>query len=217
MKKEPHSIVQSLGLFALLSAAILALLYGLYIVPSDWTGVGGGGRIVVTSEKKDKSGTVTEKTITITPQDPNTLWDWLSLLGVPLVLTMLGYKIQQLEREQTHEHAKETALLDYLDQVSKLVLEKELISKAKAVHSVRKKSQEYDQISLDEKGLLITAAKDIIRARTLSILRLLVDDGRRKGAVMRFLVEANVISQLKLDLSNADLAGADLKGIRNEP
>ncbi|MBM0743890.1 pentapeptide repeat-containing protein [Phormidium sp. CLA17] len=60
---------------------------------------------------------------------------------------------------------------------------------------------------------LINAAKDVIRARTLSILRRLGQDGYRKGDVIRFLIEAEVISKLKLNLSDADLGNADLRNI----
>jgi hypothetical protein len=61
-----------------------------------------------------------------------------------------------------------------------------------------------------EERELLSAAIDVIRARTLSILRRFEDDGDRKTSVLRFLIEAEVISKAKLNLSVANLSGADL-------
>jgi hypothetical protein len=54
----------------------------------------GAGTTTVTSEKTDSQGKVIERTITTTPQDAKTLWDWLSLLVVPASLARLGTLLQ---------------------------------------------------------------------------------------------------------------------------
>ena len=59
---------------------------------------------------------------------------------------------------------------------------------------------------------LLEVATDVIQARTLSILRRFKNDPERKTSVVRFLVEADVISRLRIRLSSADLSGADLSG-----
>jgi hypothetical protein len=210
MKRLPSRLALLIVWIAAM-ATVLAIIFGLYSAPSSLTGVG-SSQLIVKTEKQDTLGRVIETTTITTPQEPKTLWDWMSLLGVPLVLTILGYKLQQLERAQTIEHGKEEALLNYLGHVSDLLIEKNLIAKAKAARSDSKKNEGYRQIDLPDRDSL-DAAKDVIRARTLSILRLLGNDGDRKGSVISFLVEANVISQLRLNLRDADLTGADLRGI----
>lgn len=199
-----------LARLALLVAA-LASIAVLYSAPSSFTGVS-GGQVVITAVKKDKSDRVTETVTTTTPLEPKSLWDWMSLLGVPLVLTFLGYKLQQVERARSIEHIKEDALLNYLDQISGLLIEKNLIAKAKTTRTVCQENEESAQTLRAEKETL-DAAKDVIRARTLSILRFLQKDGPRKGSVMSFLVEANVIGQLGINFKDADLSSADLKGL----
>jgi uncharacterized protein YjbI with pentapeptide repeats len=194
-----------------LPVVALASVVMLYSAPSSFTGVG-GGQVITTAVKKDKSDRVTEKVTTTTPLEPKSLWDWMSLLGVPLVLTFLGYKLQRAERARSIEHIKEDALLNYLDQISELLIEKNLVAKAKAIRTDWQENERSAQ-SLRAEKETVDAAKDVIRARTLSILRFLENDGTRKGSVMNFLVEANVIGQLDLNLKYADLSSADLKGL----
>ena len=75
---------------------------------------------------------------------------------------------------------------------------------------------------------LLEVSIDVIRARTLSILRRFEQDSERKSSVIRFLVEADVIARLRstslssaylsraylsrANLSRANLSGANLSG-----
>ena len=63
---------------------------------------------------------------------------------------------------------------------------------------------------IKQEGLL-EVARDVMRARTLSILRRFEKDSERKSSVIRFLIEADIISKLKIDLSDADLSGVSLR------
>ena len=107
------------------------------------------------------------------------LWDWLNLLVVPLILAIGGIAInstiQRSERKQAEERAKvdreladdrlkEQALQTYLDRVSELLLKEHL-----------------DDPKVGEK------ARIVARARTLTTLRGL--DGERRAAVLQFLHE----------------------------
>ena len=60
-----------------------------------WTGFGEDGEVTITDEVKVKDGevrpegTVTKRTVSEKQQSGKTLWDLLSVLGVPFVLTTL--------------------------------------------------------------------------------------------------------------------------------
>ncbi len=91
---------------------------------------------------------------------------------------------------------REEALQSYLDRVSDLL--------------VNNKAN-----SLEPNDSLLELIKDIVRTRTLTILRSFDNDGERKASVIRFLVDAELIRNweyIELDLSSASLKGAKLSG-----
>ena len=121
------------------------------------------------------------------------LWDWLQLLIIPAVLAIGGYLFNfatsRTEREIASDRQREDALQAYIDNMSALLLEKDL-----------RKSGEEDEV------------RTIARVRTLTVLPRL--DGVRKRSVLQFLYESNLIDkgQRIVDLDGADLRGADLHG-----
>src|SRR5215216_213970 len=141
-----------------------------------------------------------------------TLWDVLQLLIVPLVLVGIGllFEMQQAERQQAMEEqqqaledrraraeqklaeqrAQDEALQAYLDQMSSLLLEKDL----------RTSEQESE-------------VRTLARARTLTVLGRL--DPSRKTAVMQFLVDADLVQSIDerdpiISLNGVDLSGANV-------
>jgi uncharacterized protein YjbI with pentapeptide repeats len=124
-----------------------------------------------------------------------TLWDWIKLLIVPAVIAGGGlwFNAQQREREQriANERSQDEALQAYLDQLSYLLLEKDL-----------RKSEEGSEV--------LTLA----RARTATVIQRLDAEGNRN--VIRFLNEAGLTknrrSSIRL-LAGVDLQGAHLGGI----
>jgi uncharacterized protein YjbI with pentapeptide repeats len=150
----------------------------------------------VEREKKDlqgKSIKVTEET-----QAAKTLWDWLQLAGIPFVLAGGGYLLSQREQERAAENLREEALQTYFDRISELLLE----------HNLSQSDENNHQ------------ARDVARARTLTVLSRLGNDGQRKAAIFRFLHEAKLIKKEAsiINLSGADLCGdnltdADLRGV----
>src|SRR6266699_3359775 len=147
-------------------------------------------------------------------QHGKTLWDWLQLLFIPILLAIGGYWFNQIqksrdesaaaqrdktEREIAADNQREVALQAYLDKMSELILEKKL-----------RDSAEEDEI------------RKIARVRTLTVLRRL--DPIRKASVIQFLHESGLINKDKriinlrgadlrgAILSRADLSGADLSG-----
>lgn len=121
-----------------------------------------------------------------------TLWDWMDLFIVPVVLAFgaffLNRSEQKTEREIATDRQQEAGLQTYLDRMAELLLKENLRTSKKGV------------------------VRDVARVRTLTVLRGL--DGRRKGEVLLFLNEAGLINAPKpiLHLSGADLSGAHLQG-----
>jgi uncharacterized protein YjbI with pentapeptide repeats len=240
--------------WAILLLSIIAVL-GL-LQPTLWPGgFGMGKEQSVTTRSvetvvEDAQGNTIKTVETTKNDDGKTLWDWLSLLGVPTSLAILGYRLQQLQQKRAEvlakeqrnrdealaneqrqisaDETKEEVLQVYFDRLSVLLVDKNLLAIAAKSHK-----------ATDEERELLASALDVIRARTLSILRRFENDSERKTCVMRFLIEANFVSQLKLtlgfaklskvklsdaqlskaklfgaDLRSADLSGADLSGAK---
>jgi hypothetical protein len=145
-----------------------------------------------------------------------TVWDWMALLIVPLALVVIGLLFTMLqdarqqeienqraqqaqkiedqraeaERELAEQRAQDEALQAYLNQMSSLLLEKDLRG--------------------SDKG---SEVRTLARARTLTVLGRL--DPSRKEAVMQFLVEAKLVQRVAerdpiIRLSDANLSGAHL-------
>jgi uncharacterized protein YjbI with pentapeptide repeats len=129
-----------------------------------------------------------------------TLWDWMNLLLIPLMLAagvfFLNRSKRVTEQARAEEHAaleheiatdnqQEEALQAYFDRIIELVL-KEKLSK----------------FSPEE-------VRNAARTRTLSVLRRL--DAKRKGMVVLFLKDSGLIDrEAVVDLCGADLTGASL-------
>jgi pentapeptide repeat protein len=138
-----------------------------------------------------------------------TLWDWLDLLIVPVVLAIGGYLFtrsesrrtqdianqqRDLDREIADERRQDDTLQAYLDGMSQLLTDKD-----RPLH----RSQRGDSLSTV--------------ARTLTVLPRL--DGERKGRVVQFLYESGLIAKdhpilslIEADLREANLSGANLIG-----
>ena len=155
----------------------------------------------------DKVTTQTpEKGTTLIREFPQgkSLWDWGQLLIVPIVVAFgtVWFTAQQSKASdaENKDNQRERALQEYIDAISKLLLDNGLRS-----------SKEEDDV------------RDVARIRTMTILRRL--DGGRKGNVLRFLHESSLLEKDKpiillhgadlrfVDLSFADFSGVDLSGV----
>ena len=138
-----------------------------------------------------------------------TLWDWMELLVIPVVLAVGVFYLNRseraverqiaeeranLEREIATDRQQETALQAYIDRMSELLLKEKLLT------------TEVEEV------------RDVARTRTLTLFRVL--DPTRKGLVLRFLHEADLICKgnpiilLKgTDLRWANLSGANLRSV----
>ena len=140
-------------------------------------------------------------------QPTKTLWDWMQLLIVPIVLAiavfLLNFAMNQNERAEAKrrneterdialDNQRETSLQNYLDRMSDLLLNNQLRDPGSSTDEVR----------------------HIARVRTLTVLFGL--DPVRKGNLIRFLYDAGLISvdedtkRGSIDLSEANLSNADL-------
>jgi hypothetical protein len=166
-------------------ALIVVIILG-YCFDWDWTGLGS-----YTPPAKDSNF-----------QRGKTLWDWLQLLIIPAVLAVAGYVFtlttsqnerRAIEQRSKTEHdiatdnQRETALQDYINKLSELLLEKKL-----------RKSQLGEEV------------RNIARIRTLTVLLRL--DDKRKGSILLFLYESGLIEKHDsiINLSGADMFAADL-------
>lgn len=128
-------------------------------------------------------------------QPARTLWDWMQLLIVPTALAVGGFFLSRSqsnhEQQIANENLQETALQTYLDQISALLLDKDL----------RNSGRDSEK-------------RDIARARTLIALRRL--DSVRKAVLIKFLSEADLIGRDEekyiVNLQEADLRLIDLNG-----
>ncbi len=170
--------------------ALVIVIVALIIIgyKFDWTGFNGN----------NKSG--------------KTLWDWLQLLIVPLVLAVGGFWLSQMqkttEQRRTTDNQHEAALQAYIDKMSELLLKEHLGERT----ADGKLKPDYEQV------------RNVARVRTITLLIQL--DARRIGYVFAFLREAglmsltledDVVSLKDADLhevnwSQADLGGAILRG-----
>jgi flagellar basal body-associated protein FliL len=159
---------------------LIAFALAVFLFGWDWTGL----------------GPYTPPTKNNNFQRGKTLWDWLQLLIVPIMLVIGGFWLNQIQKSREEESAKkraeaeykrtcdnrrETFLQAYIDNMSELLL-KEHLRESKPEDEVRK----------------------IARVRTLTVLQRL--DAVRKFSVLLFLHASGLIDKgkciVELDIAN---------------
>lgn len=117
-----------------------------------------------------------------------TLWDWMDLILIPLVLAVAVFLLNRSSRISEQklevERQREEGLREYLDQMAELLL----------------------KIDLNDDSSQ-AAIIGLMRAHTLAVLRRL--DGIRKSIILHFLYEVGLISGEDpiLNMRRADLTG----------
>ena len=168
-------------------------------------------------------------------QRGRTLWDWMQLLVVPALLFVAGLlfnkKLKEREAIAALDTQREAALQKYFDVVGDLFTKgaqnaphsaspnQEPSSSEPAVKPPIERELKHEISQVGSQVTLAPSAVSLIRARTLTVLAML--DGRRKGALMRFLLEAELVQMCPRDrppgavlsLENADLRDAELRGL----
>lgn len=134
--------------------------------------------------------------------ETKTLWDWMELLIIPLVLAIGAFFLQRseraveretaekradLEREIAKDHQQEAALQAYLDHMSELLLKEKL------------RTTENQEV------------RGVARTRTVSVMRVL--DTKRNDLVIQFLREAKLVIDENSILNGAFMEGMNLQGL----
>jgi len=128
----------------------------------------------------------------------HTLFDYLQMIGVPVVLLLAGTFVSQAVNaasdRQAAEQAQENRLKDYLSQMTTLVLDRKLLGVAEST-------------PVDAR-----VVREVARAQTITALNGM--DGPRKRFVVTFLYEQGLINGLDalVSLATADLTVAELSG-----
>jgi uncharacterized protein YjbI with pentapeptide repeats len=122
-----------------------------------------------------------------------TLWDWLDLLIIPLVLSGVAWFVKSSNEasnvKKENERSKNNILDNYITVMTELVLNRKIIS--------------------SEEDYRIAAI-----ARTRTILALENLDGSRKGQVIQFLYETSLISANPIiDLNGMNIRDAEINNI----
>lgn len=132
------------------------------------------------------------------------LWDWMQLLLLPGVVAMAAIWLKKSQKEHpraTEGDPQPLAVEREREQLSEEVLQRWFDGMGKLMldNGLRTSPPEHE-------------VRQVARARTLAALRQL--DGKRKGLLLRFLQESNLIlkHQAAVDLQRADLSGADING-----
>jgi uncharacterized protein YjbI with pentapeptide repeats len=156
--------------------------------------IGGGVLLVILIE------TVRAKN---TGFETKTLWDWMELLVIPLVLAIGAFYLERseravdrktaddrakLERELATDRQQEAALQAYLDRMAELLL-KEKLSRTKNANVL-----------------------NVARVRTLTVMRGL--NAARNGIVLRLLRDIGLAGKQESNFfADANLEGVDLQGV----
>src|SRR5260370_642222 len=210
--RKPLAIV-GIIVVCVLGITLIVGVIGGYLFNWGWTGLNGHNNISTAIEITSSPPKITK---TLAYQPGKTLWDWLQLLIIPLVLaiaallfnlatTRTEQKIaaQRYEQDQyiALDKQREDLLQIYLDRMSELLLKEKLRSSA-----------------------VDAEVRNVARVRTSTILFQL--DARRIGYVFAFLRESGLMSTKpndsivslsqtnlsKINLSQATLYKADLSG-----
>jgi uncharacterized protein YjbI with pentapeptide repeats len=174
-------ILLTIGVVAAIVCIIILIRIG---YAYEWTGFGEYVRIKAADQEEF--------------QRRKTLWDWLQLLIVPIVLAIGAYLFNQAakrnEQQIAADNQQEAALQTYVDRMSELVIDQQLREKP-----------------ADD------AAWAVAQARTSTTLQRL--DTQRKAALVWFLGQAQLlntqhagISLAGTPLQEANLQGANLQG-----
>jgi len=191
-KIKQHRV--AIGVGTIVVVVVTALIIAGY--QFDWTGFNGN----------NKSG--------------KTLWDWMQLLFIPVVLAVAGFWFNHNERRAAEFRAyNERKAADRRAEAERRIEEERAKTDSNIAEDNRHEAalQEYinnmSELLLHE-NLRTSESEDevrkVARVRTLTVLNRL--DGLRKGSVLQFLYESGLISTDKpiIDLNGANFDDVDL-------
>jgi len=135
-------------------------------------------------------------------------WDYVSLFLVPILAGLVSalpvVVFSLLSQAISAEEERARTLQLYLDRISTILVDHQVLM---LVESAKRLGENY-------RDPLVESSRDLIKARTLSVLRVFSKDTERKSSVIRFLVESKILASLNLPLTGADLRCVDLRNAR---
>jgi uncharacterized protein YjbI with pentapeptide repeats len=143
-----------------------------------------------------------------------TLWDWMDLLVIPLVLALGAFFLQRSERAVERKAADDRAKLERQAAEDRAKLERELATDRQQEAALQAYLDRVAELIL--KGKLGGAEDERVlkvkRVRTLTVMRGL--NAVRNGIVLRFLRDVGLVGNLESKLFvNANLFDVDLESV----
>ncbi len=145
-----------------------------------------------------------------------TLWDWTELLLVPIVLAVGVWWLNKSEKEIELKIAEKRRLEDKMVAEQRATTEREIARDNQRQNALESYFDRMTSLLLDydlrkSEGIR-NEVRSVARTRTLAVLRNL--DGKRKGQLIKFLHESELIIGVDplIDLRGADLREVDLQG-----
>jgi len=129
-------------------------------------------------------------------------WDWLQLLIVPLMLALGAFYLNSAadfrDYQIAQERKQQEILTDYFSKMQDLIVETKKIKETPS----SKESNPEERLLLE--------FRPTAQALTLSVLEQL--DGKRKGKVITYLAESQLINLQDVTFENSNLSGINLDG-----
>lgn len=216
---SPKTTKQRRIVAAIIALAGILVIIAIILIGYEfrWTGFNGGySKVTITTDL----GKSPPKEVTKMEEFPSakTLWDWLQLLGVLAIPVAVGLGTLWFTKAQNENsnaiaenQRQEIVLQTYLDRMSELLLDKGKQSSSSNVGAASEQAAEIGENALPHPANpllnLKPEALKIARARTLTALRQL--DANRKGSLLQFLHDCDLLDSI--NLQEADLNKANLK------
>ena len=164
-----------------------------------------------------------------------TLWDVLELssrLAIPVLIAVFTYIVQKRDKEKTEEQAElereiarnnlaEEAIQAYLDNMAKLLLDKQIRKELfpnNELKLILNKELKKDKLKFLDKENNDNPVRDVARTQTITILRRLEGNTKHQERILDFLYDAELYNFIfqnanlsKIDLSQANLKDAKLQ------
>lgn len=124
--------------------------------------------------------------------NPKLLWDWLDLLIIPSSVALVGWIYKEFEKskdaKKEYENKQNETLDSYFRNISDLIINNNLLDN-----------------NLNNDSKIIARTRTIVAIENLS--------GDRKGQVLQFLHESNLIRNNVVDLVGANFKDSEVSGI----
>jgi len=192
---------------------LAAMVYAVITFGWDWTGfVGGYSKVTVKSATEDKEYLATK-----------TLWDWMQLLLVPVMLAIGGFWLNQVQKAREERTATQRSEAERKAAEKRAQIERDIAADNQREAALQAYIDKIGELLLREQEPLGASpgnpqAETIARARTVTVLQIL--DPNRCASLLQFLSQARILRVCTggdlsgLNLRKANLAQFDLSNFK---